>query len=38
MQPEKARAAGEHARAFYLKNAGAVDRAFKIIEEVIDKK
>ena len=38
MQPEKAKAAGEHARAFYLKNPGAVDRALKIIEEFINKK
>jgi 3-deoxy-D-manno-octulosonic-acid transferase len=38
MQPEKAKAAGEHARAFYLKNAGAVDRAVKIIGEFINKK
>jgi 3-deoxy-D-manno-octulosonic-acid transferase len=38
MQPEKAKAAGEHARAFYLKNSGAVDRALKTIEEFINKK
>jgi len=38
MQPEKAKAAGEHARAFYQRNSGTVDRALKIIEEFIDKK
>lgn len=37
IQPEKARAAGEKARALYLKNSGAVDRTVKIIEEYIDR-
>ena len=32
MQPEKAKAAGERARALYLKNAGAVDRAMRIVD------
>ncbi|MBI5076201.1 MAG: 3-deoxy-D-manno-octulosonic acid transferase [Nitrospirae bacterium] len=32
MQPEKARSAGEKARALYLKNSGAVDRAMKIVD------
>jgi 3-deoxy-D-manno-octulosonic-acid transferase len=36
MQPEKAHAAGEKARALYLKNSGAVDRAVKIIGEYIN--
>ncbi len=36
MQPEKASAAGEKARSLYLKNAGAVDRAVKIIGEYIN--
>ena len=31
MQPEKAKSAGEKARALYLKNSGAVDRAMKIV-------
>lgn len=35
MQPEKAKSAGEKARALYLKNAGAVDRAMKIVEGFI---
>ncbi len=35
MQPEKAKAAGEKARALYLKNSGAVDRAIKIIGEYL---
>jgi len=35
IQPEKAKAAGEKARAFYLKSSGAVDRAAKIIEEYL---
>jgi 3-deoxy-D-manno-octulosonic-acid transferase len=35
MQPEKAKAAGEHARALYLKNSGAVDRAIKVVEMFI---
>ncbi|MBI5848167.1 MAG: 3-deoxy-D-manno-octulosonic acid transferase [Nitrospirae bacterium] len=32
MQPEKAKSAGEKARALYLKNSGAVDRAMKVVE------
>ncbi len=32
MQPEKAKSAGEKARALYLKNSGAVDRAMQIVE------
>lgn len=32
MQPEKAKSAGEKARALYLKNSGAVDRALKIVD------
>ncbi len=32
MQPEKAKLAGEKARALYLKNSGAVDRAIKIVD------
>jgi len=35
MQPEKAKSAGEKARALYLKSAGAVDRAMKIVEGFI---
>jgi 3-deoxy-D-manno-octulosonic-acid transferase len=32
MQPEKAKSAGEKARALYLKNSGAIDRAVKIVD------
>ncbi|MBI5634723.1 MAG: 3-deoxy-D-manno-octulosonic acid transferase [Nitrospirae bacterium] len=32
MQPEKAKSAGEKARALYLKNSGAVDRAMQIVD------
>ncbi len=32
MQPEKAKSAGEKARALYLKNSGAVDRAMKTVQ------
>jgi 3-deoxy-D-manno-octulosonic-acid transferase len=35
MQPEKAKSAGEKARALYLKGAGAVDRGMKIVEGFI---
>jgi 3-deoxy-D-manno-octulosonic-acid transferase len=35
LDTEKAKTAGEKARALYLKNSGAVDRAVKIIEEYI---
>jgi len=35
MQPEKAKSAGEKARALYLKNSGAVDRAMKIVEDFL---
>jgi len=35
MQPEKAKAAGEKARALYLKNSGAIDRALDIIAGLI---
>lgn len=35
MQSDKAKSAGEKARALYLKNSGAVDRAMKIVERFI---
>jgi len=35
MQPEKAKSAGEKARALYLKSAGAVDRAMKVVERFV---
>jgi 3-deoxy-D-manno-octulosonic-acid transferase len=35
MQPEKAKASGEAARALYLRNSGAVDRTMKIIGDFI---
>jgi 3-deoxy-D-manno-octulosonic-acid transferase len=35
MQPEKAKAAGETARALYLRNSGAIDRAMKIMGDFI---
>ncbi|MDP2158595.1 MAG: 3-deoxy-D-manno-octulosonic acid transferase, partial [Nitrospirota bacterium] len=35
MQPEKAKSAGEKARALYLKNSGAIDRAIKIVERFV---